>query len=229
MPGGGQDKEARIMRHPMNHDDERREFFDRHAAGWEDRNYSTETLDRVRAMLAGLNLQVGSTILDAGCGQGVLIPFLRAIVGDGARLVALDASAPMLAALPVKDPHVTAIHAPAERIPLIDGYVDTVICFSAFPHFSDKPLAAKEFFRVLKPGGAVYVLHLMGSEALCRHHDRHHAVQGDYLPCPHGMRTMFGEAGFTAMELHDSPERYHFCAVKPEEPARPGNASGGAS
>ena len=196
------------------HDDERRRFFDARADGWEDRNYCPETLANVEALLAGLHLRRGGTILDAGCGQGVLIPFLRAIAGDEARLIALDASAPMLKALPRKDPHVTAIHAPAERIPLIDGYVDAVICFSAFPHFSDKAAAAREFYRVLKPGGVVYVLHLMGSEELCRHHDKHHAVRGDHLPCAHGMRALFTEAGFARMELSDQPGRYYFSAQK---------------
>lgn len=194
---------------------ERRAFFDQHAQEWEQRNYPPETLSRVKHMLDGLGLAQGAAILDAGCGRGVLIPYLRAIAGERARLIALDASAPMLEALPAKDPYVTAIHAPAERIPLVDAYVDTVICFSAFPHFSDKAAAAREFYRVLKPGGAVYVLHLMGSEALCRHHDRQHAVHGDHLPCARGMRAIFGDAGFRHMELHDSRERYRFSARKP--------------
>ena len=195
-------------------DDERREFFDDRAEGWEDRNYPPEILAKVEDLLAGLHLPVGGVILDAGCGQGVLIPFLRAIAGDAARLIALDASAPMLRALPRKDPHVTAIHAPAERMPLIDGYVDAVVCFSAFPHFSDKAAAAKEFYRVLKPGGVAYVLHLMSSAELCRHHDKHHAVRGDCLPCAHGMRSLFGEAGFARIELSDQPGRYCFSAHK---------------
>lgn len=73
-----------------------------------------------------------------------------------------------------------------EAVPLLDGYVDAVICFSAFPHFSDKEAAACEFYRLLKPGGAAYVLHIDGREKLNDLHDQHHAVCGDHLPCPHG-------------------------------------------
>ena len=202
------------MQHETNKDDERRQFFDAHAEGWEARNYPPETLAKVEQMLRGLNLPYGGTILDAGCGQGVLLPYLRDMAGQNARLIALDASAPMLWAVSEKDPHTVALHAPAESIPLIDTYVDAVICFSAFPHFSDKAAAAREFFRILKPGGKAYILHLMGREALSRHHDHHHAVQGDYLPCEHGMRTMFGEAGFSQMSLNDGPDHYYFTAVK---------------
>jgi len=202
------------MPHDMNKDDERRNFFDSHAEMWEKKNYHGETLDKVKNLLQGLNLPVGGTILDVGCGQGVLIPFLRAHAGNDAHIIALDASVPMLQAISAKDPQVTAIHAPAEKMPLIDAYVNIIICFSAFPHFSNKTAAVREFFRVLKPGGKAYVLHLMGSEAISRHHDSHHAVRGDYLPCEHGMKSIFGEAGFTNMVLADCSDYYIFAALK---------------
>ena len=202
------------MQHETNRDDERRQFFDQHAEGWETKNYSPETQAKVEKMLRNLRLPQGGTILDVGCGQGVLIPHLRSLTGKDTQIIALDASAPMLRAIPAKYPQVTALHAPAEKIPLIDAYVDVVICFAAFPHFSDKAAAAREFFRVLKPGGAAYVLHLMGSEALSRHHNRHHAVEGDHLPCAHGMRAMFSEAGFAQTNLDDGQDHYYFTAVK---------------
>ena len=202
------------MQHATNKDDERRQFFDAHADGWETRNYSPETLIKVEQMLRELNLPDSGTILDAGCGQGVLVPYLRGMVGQDARLIALDASAPMLRAVSEKDSQVVALHAPAESIPLIGAYVDAIICFSAFPHFSDKAAVAQEFFRILKPGGKAHILHLMGREALSRHHDRHHAVEGDHLPCAHGMRTMFSEAGFAQTVLDDGPDHYYFTAMK---------------
>jgi arsenite methyltransferase len=43
----------------------------------------------------------------------------------------------------------------AERLPLDDASVDTVICECAFCTFPDKQAAADEFARVLKPGGRV--------------------------------------------------------------------------
>jgi len=202
------------MHHSTNQDDERRKFFDSHAEGWETRNYPQEILDQVEGVVQNLYLPEGGTILDVGCGQGVLTPFLRAHAGKDAHLIALDASAFMLRALSAKDPLVTAIHAPAETMPLINAYVDVVICFSAFPHFSDKAAVAREFFRVLKPGGTAYVLHLMGSEALGRHHDCHHAVRGDHMPTEHGMEAMFREAGFAVLKLKDEPDCYFFSASK---------------
>ena len=43
----------------------------------------------------------------------------------------------------------------AERLPLDDASVDAVICECAFCTFPDKRAAAREFARVLKPGGRV--------------------------------------------------------------------------
>lgn len=56
-------------------------------------NYSPEKLRRLERLLARVDLDRGMTVLDAGCGQGVLLPFLRRRVGGEGRLIALDASA----------------------------------------------------------------------------------------------------------------------------------------
>ena len=45
----------------------------------------------------------------------------------------------------------------AEQLPLADASVDAIICECALCTFPDKPRAAREFVRVLKPGGAVAV------------------------------------------------------------------------
>jgi ubiquinone/menaquinone biosynthesis C-methylase UbiE len=108
----------------------------------------------------------------------------------------------------------TVVHAKAEAIPLIDDYVDEVVCFAAFPHFSDKELAVKEFFRVLKKGGRVFIAHLMNREELQKHHGGHHAVCGDLLPCPYTMKKMFEAAGFKNTHLDEAPGWYLFTAQK---------------
>jgi arsenite methyltransferase len=43
----------------------------------------------------------------------------------------------------------------AERLPVDDASMDAVICECAFCTFPNKPAAAREFARVLKPGGLV--------------------------------------------------------------------------
>lgn len=195
-------------------DAQRRQFFDDCAHGWVDRNYSPEKLQQIRVLLGSLPLSKGMTVVDVGCGQGVLLPFLRDCVGDEGRIVALDCSPPMLNYAAQRDALVWPLLARAESIPLLDDYADALICFSAFPHISDKEAAAREFYRVLKPGGHVFVLHIDGREKLNHLHDQHHAVQGDYLPCPHGMRQIFAAAGFGDMQVEDAPDHYYFFSQK---------------
>lgn len=144
----------------------RRKFFDDHAEGWEDHNYTPEVLARTEAIIGRVDLKEGMTVLDVGCGLGVLQPFLRRRVGKAGRLAMLDFSPKMIAGAARRHPDSWPLLARAEEIPLPDAFVDVVICFSAFPHVSDKPAAAREFLRVLRPGGAAYVLHVNGREKL---------------------------------------------------------------
>ncbi|NCB22760.1 MAG: class I SAM-dependent methyltransferase [Deltaproteobacteria bacterium] len=190
------------------------DFFDTLADGWEARNYPPEKLEQVDELIKSLPLAKAADILDVGCGEGVLQPFLRKYAPADTKFMALDPSSAMLQNLSSRFPHVHTLQACAEAIPLPDASVDMVICFSAFPHIADKSLAAKEFFRVLRPQGRAYVLHIDGREKLNLLHDSHHAVKGDHLPCPKGMGIIFSAAGFTPVEAHEGPDHYHFCAVK---------------
>lgn len=193
---------------------EREEFFNAHATGWEARNYPPEKLRQVDHLVQGLPLAHARVILDVGCGEGVLQPFLQKHAQTDASFLALDPSAAMLQCLSARFPHVRTYQAAAECMPLPDASVDMVICFSAFPHVADKKAAAREFYRVLRPAGRAYVLHIDGREKLNQLHDSHHAVEGDHLPCPTGMRIIFSEAGFTNIEASEGPDHFHFCAIK---------------
>jgi ubiquinone/menaquinone biosynthesis C-methylase UbiE len=195
-------------------DQKRLEFFEDSAEGWEKRHYNPELTERVRTLIQFLKLPATKTALDVACGRGVLIPHLREALGPEARIIALDASAAMLKGVMEKDQRVQIIQARAESIPLPEGYVDLLICFSAFPHLHDKDAAAAEFYRVLSPGGRVYILHLCDRKTINRHHDGHPAVQGDHIPTPEAMHEMFAKVGFSNISLSDDPEHYLFSAQK---------------
>ncbi len=192
----------------------RQEFFDARAHDWDARNHTPELRQQIAAMLEGLGIGKGMTILDVGCGQGVLLPLLRQLVGHEGRLIALDASAAMLSGVAERDAGAFAIHANAEHIPLLDGYVDKVVCYSAFPHFADKAAAAREFFRVLREGGTAHVLHTGSRAFINALHDRYREVAGDHLPSEQGMRTLFRNAGFSELRLDEGENRYAFSAVR---------------
>lgn len=98
----------------------------------------------------------GGVVLDIGTGQGHSLPEVAQRFAP-AQIHALDPEpgfearcADMAAACPVP---VTLHAAPAERIPLADASVDTVLCHQTLHHIVDQPAALAEIYRVLKPGG----------------------------------------------------------------------------
>lgn len=199
----------------MTEDEERRAFFDTLAEGWEDRNYPDEIREGVKAFVAALNLDKGVRVLDVGCGTGVLIPYLREVIGPRGQIVALDPSEAMLKGAASKDRgRAVPVWAAAESMPLIGESVDIVVCFAAFPHFSDRARAVREFFRVLRPGGKAVVAHLLNRDELKAHHGRHHAVAEDRLPDAQTMYQIFRDAGFARTRLDERPGWYFFSAEK---------------
>lgn len=51
----------------------------------------------------------------------------------------------------------TAVVADSHSLPFVDGAFAAVVVMNAFEHYRDPPLAAREIFRVLRPGGRLLV------------------------------------------------------------------------
>lgn len=97
------------------------------------------------------------TVLDLGAGTGL---GTRAIAALGHDVMAVDTSADMLSLLSksredlprdVAD-RITALHGSAERVPLGDNSVDSIVCLQAW-HWVEPEQAVAECNRVLRPYG----------------------------------------------------------------------------
>ena len=98
-----------------------------------------------------LDLRPGRTVVDVAAGTGKLT---RALVGTGARVVAVEPLAEMRRVLQEAVTEVEALEGTAEALPLEASSVDAVTVAAAF-HWFDVPDALEEFARVLKRGGAL--------------------------------------------------------------------------
>jgi SAM-dependent methyltransferase len=93
----------------------------------------------------------GSTVVDVGAGTGIAS---RALAAHGARVVAVEPGAAMIARLRGAGPGLAAVRAVGEALPVGDGVADLVTYAQSW-HWLDSARALREAVRVLRPGGAV--------------------------------------------------------------------------
>jgi len=111
-------------------------------------------------ILENARLRAGETLLDVGCGNG-LVAFGALERGAG-RVVFADVSAPLLdesraiaTDLGLAE-RCEFVEAPADALAAIEtGSVDVVTTRSVLIYVRDKPAAFAEFFRALRPGGRI--------------------------------------------------------------------------
>lgn len=97
-------------------------------------------------------LQPGETVLDIGTGTGSAA---RLALGEGRRVIGLDAAAGMLEIARREAPGVELIEADFTSIPLMDGAADTVMAVHALLFANDRVATLREWLRVTAPGGRI--------------------------------------------------------------------------
>jgi len=108
----------------------------------------------VKRLVERLDLRPGRTVLDLAAGTGKLT---RLLVPSGANVIASEPIPEMRAELERRVPQAIAMGGTAERIPLVDQYVDAVTVAQAF-HWFEAEQALREIRRVLRPGGGLALI-----------------------------------------------------------------------
>src|SRR6185312_9887340 len=106
-------------------------------------------------------------VLDLGCGAGHAS---FAVARQARSVVAYDIAAPMLAtvAAAARDRGLANIRTEqgaAEHLPFADGSFDWVVSRLSAHHWHDVPRALAEVRRVLKPGGRVLFIDVVGADS----------------------------------------------------------------
>ena len=165
----------------------------------------------------------GRTLLDLGSGTGTLA---RGCAERGARAVGLDIAPAMLrqarALAAEADLTATFCVARSEHLPFGDGAFDLVTAGQCW-HWFDRPRAAAEVRRVLKPGGSLVICHfdwiplpgnlVAATEALIEAHNPDWRMGGGTGLHPAWLADA-GVAGFQALETfsHDLEVPYSHAA-----------------
>jgi 2-polyprenyl-3-methyl-5-hydroxy-6-metoxy-1,4-benzoquinol methylase len=132
-------------------------------ASLEARGRSTGYLGVVRNLIAEIHLHPGETILDVGCGSGVLDRWLARHTGGAHRITAVDIHRTLLqeaAALATKEglaEHIEFREGNAEALPFGDNSFDVTMSATVM-ELLDAERMLREMVRVTRPGGRVGVV-----------------------------------------------------------------------
>jgi 2-polyprenyl-3-methyl-5-hydroxy-6-metoxy-1,4-benzoquinol methylase len=132
-------------------------------ASLEARGRSTGYLGVVRNLIAEIHLHPGETILDVGCGSGVLDRWLARHTGGAHRITAVDIHRTLLreaAALATKEglaEHIEFREGNAEVLPFADNSFDVTMSATVM-ELLDAERMLREMVRVTRPGGRVGVV-----------------------------------------------------------------------
>jgi len=171
------------------HYDRRWQFYIKRTAG--------ETLKR-------LDITPGESLLDVGCGTGVLLEAIARSVPDTV-LSGADPSDDMLEIAHKRLGQVAHLkQGQAESLPFPDAAFDIVVSTSAFHYFRNPLCALKEMARVLRPTGHVVITDWCDDYISCRlcnlwlhFFDRAHFRTYGQKEC----RALIKQAGFTDVRV----------------------------
>ncbi len=185
-----------------------REYFNRLAPEWDERMPMKEATMYL-GPIGKLVLSPDDVVLDVGTGTGAMLKHILS-VHPASKVIALDIAEDMLKQCALNNPSCGHfVCADAAGIPLPDQSVDAVMCFSAFPHFTDQKQSVREFYRVLRSGGRAMILHFQSCERLNNlHRSLSPPVCYDVLPSIADLRAMFTEQGFNVMETSENDNLY---------------------
>jgi ubiquinone/menaquinone biosynthesis C-methylase UbiE len=179
------------------------------AANW-DEVAAERDMTKLERLAQSLDIKSGSTVLDVGTGTGIFVPFLLAKIGRTGQLVALDFAEEMLKKAQAKgfSGNIEYLNADITSVPLPDGVFDTVVCYSSFPHFRDKPRALREISRLLKKGGKLFICHTSSRASINEIHRQIALLSDDAIPDNREMQNMLVGAGFTDIRISEAAESY---------------------
>lgn len=112
---------------------------------------------RTAELLDVAQISAGDSVLDVGCGTGILARAARERVGDSGTVIGIDRNDGMIATARRVAPQIEWHIGQAEFLPFDDAAFDHVISQFALMFFDDRAGALEQMWRVTKPGGRLTV------------------------------------------------------------------------
>lgn len=186
------------------------EFGDASARRIETSYLTADVVEQRRQVIAALDLRPGESVLDIGCGPGLLAVEMAASLGPQGRVAGTDISPSMLELAAARSilagsAPVTYHLAGVDALPFPDASFDVAVSTQVLEYVEDIPGALAEMRRVLRPGGRVLLLDTDWDSIVWHSRDetrmrRVLTVWDEHLVDPHLPRTLaesLTQAGFS--------------------------------
>ena len=132
-----------------------------------------------------LSLPPGTLLLDAGAGECVYKRFFLHCEYKAADLAVGETS--------WNYANIDYV-APLHKLPIADASFDAILCTEVLEHLEWPRESVREFFRVLKPGGRLFLTVPMS-------HDEHQIPYDFFRYTSYGLRSICSDAGFAQVEI----------------------------
>jgi len=137
-----------------------REEFNRWAEAGRGEGMEQDHLPITLPVLRKMGLKPTDNVLDVGCGSGWLSRRIAGMVPEG-RVVGMDISDEMIRIArrtSVQHDHLLFVTGEVAEIPWEPNFFTHVVSIESSYYWPDPVAGAKEIFRVLRPGGSVWIL-----------------------------------------------------------------------
>jgi demethylmenaquinone methyltransferase/2-methoxy-6-polyprenyl-1,4-benzoquinol methylase len=196
---------------------EKRRFFDQLAGRWDLIKPAEASAPGVERGLALVEPLAGRSIVDVGCGTGLVEGHLLSRIGRG-RIIAIDFSAEMIALAQSRHPsdRITWLCRDMLDTGLCDLSVDVVLCFNTFPHFPDPAAAVREMTRWVRSRGQLLVWHDAGREEIAAaHSEAAPPIVDDRLPPVEQLAGLVVASGLEIVRAEEDAASYTLLARRP--------------
>lgn len=124
--------------------------------------------------LRAIPIRRRDTVLEVGCGTGVVLRNLASLVGAGGRVAGIDPSRTVLATARrlCRGTGISVRHADGAKLPFTDDGFDVTLAVTVLLHVADPAAVVAEMARVTRPGGRVAVQDQDFGAVVVTHPDR---------------------------------------------------------
>ena len=193
-----------------------RQYFNNLAGTWDETARNNDPI-KLKTLAGKLNLPLDGWILDVGTGTGSFLPYIKESVNGESRLISMDFAVNMVAIAKRKQlgKAIQFICAEIETLRFGRELFDSVICYSTFPHFHNKPLALENIYKYLKTGGCLYICHSANREDINQIHRNIPDLKDHLIPEDCEMKELLISSGFINHKI-DSGKDYYLVTARKE-------------